>query len=1157
MTIKTRKVDLELTDNDGKIIFERKQFEIPEFWSDRAALIAASKYATDKENSVLDIIDRVVNQITEWGKEQGYFSNKIPTVLTRDGIGRAIDGTPVTFNEKEIKHFSKALKDILVNQRAAFNTPVWLNVGVKENLPQSSACFLGSVEDDLEDILLHTFRAGKVFRSGSGIGINVSNLRHKGAELSNKGRSSGPISFMRMWDKASGVVRSGGKSRRSAVLIRMNADHPDIEEFINCKKEEEDKAKALIRAGYSFEEAYRTVDFQNANHSVGVTDEFMEKAIVAGTKENKLLDKIAKMAWETGDPGLQFHDTINRFNPLPLISNIETSNPCQPGWATVLTPEGIKTFDDINIGSTIWSGKKWTKVVNKVATGIKPVNEYITTAGTFVGTKNHKVFQNKSRVEVDKASSIDICWGPITEDIPVDLQDVVDGWVLGDGSVHKASNNLVYLNLGQDDIKPFHENCLEYIIKYRPGLNKNAWEVQTSILHSELPKTFDRKVPNRFKYGSLHKVRGFLKGLYAANGSVCGNRVTLKATSFNVIKDVQEMLSSLGIGSYFTTNSAKEVKFKNGTYLCKKSYDLNISGHRKRFEKLIGFYHEGKKNKLQIILEKELGNQPKTNYEIKKVNALGNFPVYDITVDAEEHSYWTGGLLVSNCGEIYGIPWTACNLCALNILKYYRNNNNEDYIDYVLMEKDINILVTAMDILIDNSYYPNKEFEQVAKETRPLGLGMTNLGALLIESKVPYGTKAARLYAKNIMENILNLAIKTSCQLANKLGSFPLFIKDNSCIQVYENLTNDSGHSDYTRRLIEKYGIRNSQLTTAMPAGTVSFFMDCDTTGIEPLFARKMVKQLEGGGTIEIFPKCIDNAAKSLKQQYNYYDKENVSNEEVIQDFISGEEPIFATANEISWVDHVYMTAALQSVISGGVSKTINMPSNATVEDVKKAYILSWKQGLKGITIYRDGSKGMQPLTDSSKTPVEEVEELIAASTLPKSFRIKLPDDRESKTHAFNIAGHKGYITVGLYDNGAPGEVFIRMQKQGSMTNGMMDNLAKMISLALQYGVPLSHIVDKLKGDRFEPAGITTNEDIRIALSVSDYIGRYLELNFMNTFEDEEDEEDYDEIEKAIIDENSVTGEATGNFCMDCGGELVQNGSCYVCSVCATTTGCS
>lgn len=346
------------------------------------------------------------------------------------------------------------------------------------------------------------------------------------------------------------------------------------------------------------------------------------------------------------------------------------TNPCQAGFATVLTPDGIRTFDDIEVGSIIWSGRQWTRVVNKISTGVKPVFEYRTTAGVFIGTENHRIIERGRKIEVGAAQTVDTVTGPAAPPSSEswDKLAMLDGWVIGDGTVHKASNNKVFLVIGKKDGEIF-EALGDLIGRHRPGVNPLYYEMATTIKAEELPLTFHRSIPTRFKQSHGILLRSFLRGLYSANGSVCGDRVTLKAASLAVIRDVQQMLSALGMVSYITTNKAHEVQFANGTYTCKQSYDLNITKDRSLFRDLIGFVQKDKTQRLDSICElaaRRRGDaKPKKTWEIQEVRALGEMPVYDITVDAPEHTYWTGGLLVSNCGEI--VLRSSGQLCNLSI----------------------------------------------------------------------------------------------------------------------------------------------------------------------------------------------------------------------------------------------------------------------------------------------------------------------------------------------------------------------------------------------------------------------------------------------------------------------------------------------------------
>jgi hypothetical protein len=384
-------------------------------------------------------------------------------------------------------------------------------------------------------------------------------------------------------------------------------------------------------------------------------------------------------------------------------------NPCQPEFATVLTPDGIKTFADIDVGSTIWSGKRWTKVVAKWKTGVKPVFEYRTSAGRFVGTENHRIVQFGEKVEVKDAHSIDIAIGETLTKQEIDPQDIMDGLVIGDGSVHKASNDSVYLTIGKDDHSHFESEVASLIIGHQGGLSQKAYEIHTTVVSEEIKKTFERRVPDRFFFGDSKKKIGFLRGLYSANGSVCGNRITLKVSSFAIISQVQEMLSSLGIRSYYTVNAPHDVKFSNGTYTCKESYDLNISTDCMLFVDMIGFIQGYKMDKVSSPCVK-------ASFDIRSIAPIGDHEVYDITVDDEDHTYWTGGCLVSNCNEIS--LRALCNLTELNIAACH---TPRDLIDAVWAATYIGTLQASY----TNFNYVQPRWKQYAEEESLLGVSFT------------------------------------------------------------------------------------------------------------------------------------------------------------------------------------------------------------------------------------------------------------------------------------------------------------------------------------------------------------------------------------------------------------------------------------------------
>lgn len=360
---------------------------------------------------------------------------------------------------------------------------------------------------------------------------------------------------------------------------------------------------------------------------------------------------------KNGEPGYVWLDVMRNYGrladpPTDVDQDTMGCNPCQPADALILTPDGIRRFSDIEIGSIVWSGSRWTRVINKVATGVKPVYRYRTTAGSFLGTENHRVVSNGVKVEVSEVDSIDLSLGSVPFASEVSPQDILDGLLLGDGMWHGASNRN-FLCQGEND-ECYDTSEISHLLGESSVYAEKTLRRIHSTIVTPLPRTYEREIPARFLFGTPTTVRGFLRGLYTANGSICGGRVTLKAASRSVIDSAQAMLSSLGIPSYVTTNAEHNITFNNGEYTCKESYDLNIANKLGRllFQRLIGFIHPHKNERLQATLEgSRVTPKPKMNFDVVEIEALGDMPVFDITVDAEEHTYWTNGLLVSNCGE--------------------------------------------------------------------------------------------------------------------------------------------------------------------------------------------------------------------------------------------------------------------------------------------------------------------------------------------------------------------------------------------------------------------------------------------------------------------------------------------------------------------------
>ena len=507
--------------------------------------------------------------------------------------------------------------------------------------------------------------------AGTSLQINVSSVRSRGTPIKTFGGvACGPGPLVNLVREVWAIVRgAAGRKLRSVECL-------DITNLIGvCIKSGNVRRSALLVLGNADDKAFRTAKqdwnaVRSHRHSSNNSIVFDRPEQFDEFDWHELVEDNAVY----GEPGILNLWKIRKTDP-----GAEIINPCQPAWATLLTPNGITTMGDIQVGDTIWSGQRWTKVTRKVATGVKPVYAYRTTAGTFYGTENHRVVSNGVKVEARDADAIDIapCAEAVIDD-RLSPHDIMDGLVIGDGTVHDASGGLVVLCVGEKDCDYFSSEVKGLFKQTRPGIKRYAHEVETSITRDELPCTYDRWVPRR--YFDIRRSAGFLRGLFSANGSVVANRINLKATSFKLIEAVQQMLSALGIASYYTTNKPTVVDFANGSYLCKQSYDLSIGTRdsRERFARHIGFLQEYKNEKLRKLqASAQKPSRPKRTFDVSVVEKVSEEEVYDITVDAAEHTYWTGGMCVSNCGEIPLHHREACCLSEVYPARFHPSRRGE------------------------------------------------------------------------------------------------------------------------------------------------------------------------------------------------------------------------------------------------------------------------------------------------------------------------------------------------------------------------------------------------------------------------------------------------------------------------------------------------
>ncbi len=579
---------------------------------------------------------------------------------------------------------------------------------------------------------------------------------------------------------------------------------------------------------------------------------------------------------------------------------------------------------------------------------------------------------------------------------------------------------------------------------------------------------------------------------------------------------------------------------------------------------------------------------------------------YDTTVNDWHTCKTTDRIYASNpCSEYMFLNDTACNLASLNLMKY-RDDKGEFEVEDFAHAVDLSIL--AQEIIVDFASYPRDLIATNSHDYRPLGLGYANLGALLMSRGLAYDSDEGRDYAAAITSLMCGQAYRQSAEIAKSMGAFEGYGKNRESMLGVIQKHRAAAHTINAHRVPEAlldaartswddayamgvdYGYKNSQVTVIAPTGTIAFMMDCDTTGIEPDIALVKYKKLVGGGFLKIVNKTVPEALTRLGYEADqvadiiaHVDaKETIEGAPHLKDeHLSVFDCALKPQNgqrSIGYMGHVRMMAAAQPFLSGAISKTVNMPEDCTVEDIETTYLEAWKLGLKAIAIYRDGSKKLQPMNTNRSKSDDHLKGGKAETRGP--VRRRLPDERAAITHKFSIAGHEGYFTVGQFEDGSPGELFVRMAKEGSVISGLMDSFATAVSIMLQYQVPLEVLCNKFTNSRFEPSGFTTNKQIPIAKSIMDYIFRWLEIKFI----DPAPKGDVAVARVAATEatEPEVNGKANGSTatdpganggrvisadelrvqsdappCAECGSVMVPNGSCYRCINCGGTSGCS
>src|ERR1022692_71967 len=1198
-------------------------------------------------------------------------------------------------------------------------------------------CFILAVDDTMESILDWYREEGLIFKGGSGAGVNLSRIRSSKELLSSGGTASGPVSFMRGADASAGTIKSGGATRRAAKMVVLDVDHPDIEEFIETKAREEEKIRVLRDGGFDMDlggKDITSVQYQNANNSVRVNDEFMRAVedgkpfdlaarqtgeALATVEAKDLFRKMAKAAWECADPGIQYDGAINGWHTCPESGRITASNPCFPADQRVVTDQGLIRIGDLVARAA--AGESFAVYTNDATSQADPADRVEATVPTrYMVTGTNEVIELRfsdgsrlrctpghriwtanrgwahaedlagddrvmrslqyapraaadSRIPVGALAAAASARSRKALDLPVKWDEEFGhylGWLVGDGCVTDQNAVTVY---GNDEDRaealPRHREFIERITGFdaKPSIQANG-TTQLRVTRDgfiafvrALGVSSDRApakhVPDAIFEAPEETLIGFLQGLFDADGCAASQQngtryVGLGSRSEELLRGVQELLASLGIAGRIYQTPAKKDGFsytrKDGSTASYgsdgPSFDLRITGRSLReFGARIGFSLPAKERKLLTIIASTTWYDKDETVRLTARESRGFETTYNLT-EPRNHSYIVSGTVVANCSEYVHLDNSSCNLASINLLKFLRT---DDTFDVERFQQITELIITAMDISICFADFPTEKITATTRAYRQLGIGYANLGALLMATGHAYDSDDGRAIAGAITSLMTGTAYRRSAELAAVVGPYDGYARNTA---AHKRVM--AKHADASKeikalggmdepivaaandawadclQLGATNGYRNAQASLLAPTGTIGLMMDCDTTGVEPDLALVKFKKLVGGGSMQIVNQTVPRALKNLGYQpeqaeaiieyiaeYGHVvDAPGLRREHYdVFDCAMGERAISA-------MGHVRMMAAVQPALSGAISKTVNLPETATIEDIEKIYFEGWKLGLKALAIYRDNCKVGQPLSVSKRKPAEKTEAAASAPSLDgRPVRRRLPRQRSATVTRFSVAGSEGYMTASTYPDDGVGEVFLKLGKQGSTLAGVMDAFSIAISVGLQYGIPLESYVAKFTNMRFEPAGLTDAPAIRIASSVMDYIFRRLALDHLSY--DERAElgiltaaeraaevaghgagdlsdpaelaEDVDPIELAqsaaveqphhaerpVVHVANPAQPAAAPFpaphsstelieahqgrtadaplCLTCGTKMRPAGSCYVCEGCGSTSGCS
>jgi ribonucleoside-diphosphate reductase alpha chain len=1002
--------------------------------------------------------------------------------------------------------------------------------GTDQQLTFYNCYVIPSPNDSRRGIIETLSQMMEIMSRGGGVGINVSSLRPKHAYVKGvNGRSSGAVSWGGLYSFVTGLIEQGG-SRRGALMLILNDWHPDVLEFIAAKREMGKITNANISVGISdaFMQAVEAdadwdlvfPDTHDPDYDTTWTGDLAAwraagKPVVTHktVKARDVWNTIIESAWASAEPGCFFVDRYNQMSNSWYYAPIFCTNPCVTGDTLLLTDRGLRRAADL-----FWSGEpvrvatdsrlgsaRFSQGSRVFPTGVKPVFRLTTREGFEVRlTGDHRVrTRDRGWVEAGELHPGDAILvhdrgSGFGDGGSLDLGRVL-GWLVGDGHIRGERAVLSFFGEKEAELAPMFAEAVNRVI--RPAVTSRAYSVGAATIpgRDEVRVSSNRlrelaaehgltetklRVPERVISGSREMQQGFLQALFTADGHVemaDGSRgaVVLTSTSAALLQDVQRLLVNFGIYSRIYRNRHGDQRTGllpdgrggRAEYPVQPFHDLRISrASLGRFQDQVGFLLERKQERLAALVSRYVRGPYREPWTATFAALIpdGVETVYDLTVP-DVHAFAANGLVVHNCGE-QGLPsWGVCNLGAIHLAKFVTPDREVQWDE---LGRAVRYAIRFLDNVIDGTPYFFDENAAQQLGERRVGLGTMGLGEMLIRLGLRYGSAESLRFIDRLYEFIASNAYLASADYAEEKGPFPRFDGDKLLQSGYMMAMPET-----VRQAVRTKGLRNVTLLTQAPTGTTGTMMDT-STGIEPFFSWTYFRKGRLGVHEETVKVALDWQAAHPGQALPDY---------------------FVTAMDLSPEEHVRVEAAIQRWIDSSISKTANLPADYTVEQTRELYELMYKLGCKGGTVYRDSSRDEQVLMLKAEAAPSST-----AATAPATAaddwqprRRPLPDERQSITHKFQVGEQEGYITVGLYETGTPGEVFLRVNKQGSTVSGLMESLGLLTSVALQYGVPLEGMARKMQNSRFEPSGMTSNREIPTATSLVDYVFRWLEKKFV------------------------------------------------------------